>query len=156
MRAPPNACVGCIERLDTLPADTDIDAIVHLAGARVLDRRWTAARRATLVRSRDDIAEHVASLARRPSRVPRVLVSASVVSYHGHSGVVPCGQATRLVDPRGGSGGRAEGVAGRRLRVPASEPGRRLEGSEALEASVRQLRVTCRWHLREYPLPGAG
>lgn len=84
-----NASVRCIERLDTLPADTDIDAMVHLAGARVLDRRWTAARREVLVRSRAGIAEHLVALAGRLRRAPRVLVSASAVSYYGHSGVLP-------------------------------------------------------------------
>lgn len=98
-----SASVRCIERLDTLPADTSIDAVVHLAGARVLDGRWTAARRTTLVRSRAHIAEQVVALAGRLRRAPRVLVSASAVSYYGHAGIAPRVESDGPVGQRFGS-----------------------------------------------------
>lgn len=78
--------VRCIDRLDALPDDTAIDAVVHLAGARVLDRRWSAARRHELVSSRTDVADQVFALMKRLRAVPRVMVSASAVSYYGASG----------------------------------------------------------------------
>ena len=81
--------VRWIETLDELPCDLTLDAVVHLAGARVLDRRWTAARRAILLRSRTDLADGVVNLMRRLIQVPRVLVSASAVSYYGSSGIAP-------------------------------------------------------------------
>ena len=82
-----NPGVRCIERLSELPADSAIDAVVHLAGARVLDRRWTQKRWELLVRSRADLAAELVGLARRMTKPPRVLVSASAVSYYGASGL---------------------------------------------------------------------
>lgn len=62
-----------------------IDAVVHLAGAGVADKRWTAAYKDTLLRSRVDgttaIAEAVAA-----SGHPRVLLSASAVGWYGDTG----------------------------------------------------------------------
>jgi uncharacterized protein len=40
--------VQYIESLEAVPVDAAIEAVVHLAGARVLDRRWTSARRRQL------------------------------------------------------------------------------------------------------------
>lgn len=63
-----------------------IDAVVHLAGAGIGDRRLTAARRDVVRRSRLDstalLAGTVAALDHRPS----VLVSASAVGYYGDRG----------------------------------------------------------------------
>ena len=78
--------VRCIPRLTDLQDDTAIDAVVHLAGARVLDKRWTPARWQVLLRSRTDLANEIVAFARRAKRPPRVLVSASAVSYYGASG----------------------------------------------------------------------
>ena len=81
--------VRCIDSLDEVPCDLAMDAVVHLAGARVLGQRWTAARRQTLLRSRTDIADEISKLMRRLFLAPRVLVSASAVSYYGCSGIAP-------------------------------------------------------------------
>ncbi len=78
--------VTCIGRLDELPDDTMLDAVVHLAGARVLDSRWTEVRRQVLVGSRVDLAAGLVDLIGRLRRPPRVLVGASAVSYYGSSG----------------------------------------------------------------------
>ncbi len=62
------------------------DAVVHLAGEGIADRRWTAARKEELRASRlgptRKLAEALASLDRRP----RVLVSASAIGYYGDTG----------------------------------------------------------------------
>ena len=81
--------VRCIAGLDALPDDVAIDAVVHLAGARVLDSRWSAARRQALLDSRIAVAGQVMQLMKRMRQVPRVLVSASAVSYYGASGSAP-------------------------------------------------------------------
>lgn len=81
-----DSSVRCIGRLDELADDVAIDAVVHLAGARVLDRRWTPARREELVGSRADGAAALVALMRRMRTPPRVLVGASAVSYYGASG----------------------------------------------------------------------
>jgi uncharacterized protein (TIGR01777 family) len=65
------------------------DAVVHLAGESIAARRWTAAVKERIRRSRVDgttlLAETVGRLARRP----RVLVAASAVGYYGDRGEEP-------------------------------------------------------------------
>jgi len=65
---------------------TDVDAVVHLAGAGVGDRRWTKRYRQTVLRSRVEgttaISEALASAEARP----RVLLSASAIGYYGDTG----------------------------------------------------------------------
>ena len=75
--------VRCVETLDDVPTDSRIEAIVHLAGARVLDRRWTSSRKKVLEESRLRIASDVRRLVGRLARKLAVLVSASAVSVYG-------------------------------------------------------------------------
>ncbi|MFL6680147.1 MAG: TIGR01777 family oxidoreductase [Burkholderiaceae bacterium] len=72
-----------IDRLDDIPSETAVDAIVNLAGARVLGHPWTHARRAVLQRSRTEVTAAVVGLMRRLQQPPRVLVSASAVGFYG-------------------------------------------------------------------------
>ncbi|MBK8733371.1 MAG: TIGR01777 family protein [Actinomycetales bacterium] len=71
----------------SLPVEAvvDVDAIVHLAGAGVGDRRWTPAYKDLVLRSRLDgttaVAEAIAGVGR-----PIRLVSASAVGYYGSRG----------------------------------------------------------------------
>lgn len=62
------------------------DAVIHLAGASIAGGRWTAERKAVLVRSRTAgtalLARTLARLARRPA----VLVSMSAAGYYGDRG----------------------------------------------------------------------
>ena len=75
--------VWVVERLQDIPSETRIGAIVHLAGARVLGMPWTAARRQALLASRICITAAVLELMRRLEQTPRVLVSASAVGFYG-------------------------------------------------------------------------
>jgi uncharacterized protein (TIGR01777 family) len=63
-----------------------IDAVVHLAGAGIGDRRWSPARKREIrdsrVRGTDLLARTLAEL----SHPPRVLISASGVHYYGDGG----------------------------------------------------------------------
>ena len=77
--------VWVVDRLDTVPAEMRIDAVVNLAGARVLGMPWTAARRAQLLSSRVEVTAAVVDLMRRLEQRPRVLVSASAVGFYGAS-----------------------------------------------------------------------
>ncbi len=74
----------------------DVDAVVHLAGAGVADKRWTPAYKDVILRSRIDgttaVAEAIASSGR-----PTVLLSASAVGWYGDTG-------DRLTDETGPSG----------------------------------------------------
>ncbi|HRW17554.1 MAG TPA: TIGR01777 family oxidoreductase [Dermatophilaceae bacterium] len=66
----------------------DVDAVVHLAGAGVGDRRWTPASKETILRSRVEgttaVAEAVAAHAEAGHQVR--LVSGSAVGYYGDRG----------------------------------------------------------------------
>lgn len=87
--------VTCVERLEDLPAETCIDSIVNLAGARVLGMPWTAGRRQVLRESRTGTAAALLALMQRLQNRPRVLVAASAVGYYGvpAEGVI-CGEST--------------------------------------------------------------
>src|SRR3954468_14017299 len=82
-------------RLDPSLLD-DIDAVVHLAGAGVADKRWTPGYKDVILRSRIDgttaVAEAIAT-----SGCPSVLLSASAVGWYGDTG-------DRLTDETGPTG----------------------------------------------------
>jgi len=62
------------------------DAVVNLAGAGILDRPWTSARRRELFASRVDVTRALAltlAARARPGSEPKVLVSASAVGFYG-------------------------------------------------------------------------
>jgi len=61
------------------------DAIVHLAGAGVLDSNWTPERRAMLRSSRVRSTELLADAIVRAEKKPRVFVSCSAIGYYGTS-----------------------------------------------------------------------
>ncbi len=62
------------------------DAVVHLAGEPIAARRWSAAQKQRILRSRVDATRLlVSTLASLPSR-PRVLVSASAIGIYGDRG----------------------------------------------------------------------
>lgn len=84
-RASFGAGVWVVDTLDAIPPETAIDAVVNLAGARVLGMPWTAARRRTLLSSRVDTTVALVALMRRLQKPPRVLVSASAVGFYGAS-----------------------------------------------------------------------
>jgi uncharacterized protein (TIGR01777 family) len=110
-------------RLD--PQDVaDLDAVVHLAGAGVADKRWTGAYRRTVLDSRVDgttaVAQALAAVA-DPGR-PRVLLSASAVGIYGDTG-------DRLTDETGpeGQGFLADVCrAWERATAPAEKAGVRV------------------------------
>ena len=59
------------------------DAVVHLAGAGIAEKRWTARRKHELRTSRIDTARRVATAINGADHRPRVFVSASAVGYYG-------------------------------------------------------------------------
>jgi uncharacterized protein (TIGR01777 family) len=67
-----------------IDALTDVDAIIHLAGANVGDHRWTKKYRAEILNSRllgtTAIAHAVTTVA------PKVFISASAIGYYGETG----------------------------------------------------------------------
>ncbi|PBC72087.1 hypothetical protein BX265_6703 [Streptomyces sp. TLI_235] len=63
-----------------------VDAVVHLAGAGVGDRRWTRAYKEEIRNSRVLGTETVAGALAKLRRPPKVLVSASAVGFYGQTG----------------------------------------------------------------------
>ncbi|MGK5009445.1 TIGR01777 family oxidoreductase [Janthinobacterium sp. MDB2-8] len=85
--------VRCIQSLDELSDALRIDMVVNLAGARIVGRRWTPARKAALRRSRVALTQELVAWIARAQHKPRVLLSASAIGYYG---VQPQGDATQL------------------------------------------------------------
>jgi uncharacterized protein (TIGR01777 family) len=81
-------------------AVADLDAVVHLAGAGVADKRWTHSYKQTILASRVDttttIAQAIAD-ARAAGSGPAVLLSGSAIGYYGDTG-------DQVVDETGPSG----------------------------------------------------
>jgi uncharacterized protein len=63
-----------------------VDAVVHLAGAGVGDRRWNAGYKKVILSSRVDGTTTLSTALSHLSRPPSVLVSASAVGYYGSRG----------------------------------------------------------------------
>ncbi len=83
---------GAVVRWDPSAHDVDeddlrrigpLDAIVNLAGAGIGDRRWTAARREAIVRSRVAATDLVVEIIERLPGGLTALVSSSAVGYYG-------------------------------------------------------------------------
>ena len=66
--------------------DPQLDAVVHLAGAPVAEKRWTATQRAEILRSRVDATTWLVTALGHLSPRPQVLVSASAVGWYGDTG----------------------------------------------------------------------
>jgi uncharacterized protein (TIGR01777 family) len=62
------------------------DAVVHLAGAGIGDKRWTPARQDIILRSRMDATTLLSHALAALDQPPPVLVSASAIGYYGDRG----------------------------------------------------------------------
>jgi uncharacterized protein len=69
--------------LDEVPSHLRIDAVVNLAGARILGPPWTRRRRQLLLDSRIHITSALVQWMARRQQRPAVMVSASAVGYYG-------------------------------------------------------------------------
>jgi len=75
----------------------DLDAVVHLAGAGIADKRWSEERKREIRESRTLGTACVARAIARAARRPEVLVSASAIGFYGARG-------DDTVDERTGAG----------------------------------------------------
>ncbi len=75
--------IWVVDRLDDIPSETRIDAVVNLAGESIMGAPWTASRRQALLASRIRTTRALHQLMQRLDRKPEVLVSASAVGYYG-------------------------------------------------------------------------
>ena len=82
-RARLGAAASVVARLDDIPRDAPIDAIVNLAGAPVIGPPWTQARRRLLIDSRVKTTQAVLEWSARRAARPRVIASASAIGFYG-------------------------------------------------------------------------
>lgn len=65
------------------------DAVIHLAGAGIADRRWSAAYKKQIVDSRIVGTQNVVNAMQQAKARPRVFFSGSAVGYYGDTGDTP-------------------------------------------------------------------
>lgn len=82
-RAQLGATATCVGRLEEIPSDAPIDAVVNLAGAPVIGPPWTQARRRLLIDSRVKTTQAVLEWSARRATRPHVIVSASAIGFYG-------------------------------------------------------------------------
>lgn len=87
--------VRVITSLDEIPSSERIDVVVNLAGAPILARPWTPARRAELLDSRLSVTNKITELIARLEHKPEVLINASAVGYYGVRGEEEITEAAR-------------------------------------------------------------
>ena len=78
----PDGALACA--YDQLPRD--LDAVINLAGANIVGRRWSAAYKQELVSSRVDFTRDLIARVRTLGARPRVWVNASAVGIYGDRG----------------------------------------------------------------------
>jgi uncharacterized protein (TIGR01777 family) len=89
------APVRAVQSLAAIAADEGIDAVINLAGARILGVPWTAGRRDDLLRSRVALTDDLVAWMAGRSNKPRCLLSASAIGYYG---VQPQGDDAQLTE----------------------------------------------------------
>lgn len=77
------AGVRCVSALNAIAAADRIDAIVNLAGARVVGPPWTAARRQVLLDSRVGATQALLQWLQQTGQRPSVWVQASAIGFYG-------------------------------------------------------------------------
>ena len=75
--------VQAVRSLASIPVRDRVDAVINLAGARVLGLPWTAARRYELMRSRVGLTRGLVEWIAGRGTLPRCLLSASAIGYYG-------------------------------------------------------------------------
>ena len=64
--------------------ETDIDAVINLAGASLAARRWTARYKREIVESRVNLTQDLVSWLKQRESPPHVFISGSAVGFYGH------------------------------------------------------------------------
>lgn len=77
------ATVKAIGSLNEWPAEQFFDAVINLAGEPIVDARWSAARKQTLLDSRVALTEQLVMRMVQSARPPAVMLSGSAIGYYG-------------------------------------------------------------------------
>ncbi|MCK5873655.1 MAG: TIGR01777 family oxidoreductase [Alcanivoracaceae bacterium] len=91
------ASVRVVSSLDEISDDDVYDGVINLAGEGIADRRWSKARKQSLLDSRVGVTEALAALFDRLKRKPGVLVSGSAVGFYGDAGSVELSESSPAV-----------------------------------------------------------
>ncbi|MDY6944403.1 MAG: TIGR01777 family oxidoreductase [Pseudomonadota bacterium] len=89
------AQVRAVASLDEIAASERIDRVVNLAGAPIIARPWTPARRTELLDSRLRTTNNLTALIARLDHKPEVLINASAIGYYGVRGDEEITEAAR-------------------------------------------------------------
>lgn len=90
--------VKCFEKLEKIQ-DTDIDAIINLAGEPIADKRWTDSRKQVLLDSRVKTTRELVEFFTGKKKPPSVVLSGSAVGYYGSQGSqLPLDESSEAVD----------------------------------------------------------
>lgn len=85
--------VQALARLADWGPERHFDAVINLAGAPIVDRPWTSARRRVLWESRVTLTEDLVAAIGRAQGKPAVLLSGSAVGFYGDQGEALCSDA---------------------------------------------------------------
>ena len=72
-----------VEAKRSLDSSTYYDAIINLAGAGIMDERWTDSRKKVLISSRVGLTLELVNFLERMETRPQVLISGSAIGYYG-------------------------------------------------------------------------
>lgn len=75
--------VVCVSQLNEIPASTQIDAVINLAGARILGLPWTMQRQQVLKRSRIELSARLIDFLAERQLKPQHFIQASAIGYYG-------------------------------------------------------------------------
>lgn len=78
--------VLCAESVYALPADSRIDVVINLAGAPIVDKRWTDQRKQLLLESRVTYTRDLIQQLSKRSSLPHSFISGSAVGWYGNQG----------------------------------------------------------------------
>jgi uncharacterized protein (TIGR01777 family) len=81
-----NLNVSIIQHLNQLDQMPAVDAVVNLAGAQIVGKRWSAKRKREIVQSRVETTTALVQWIREQKDKPEVLISSSAVGYYGDRG----------------------------------------------------------------------
>ncbi|NLZ73402.1 MAG: TIGR01777 family protein [Bacteroidales bacterium] len=72
--------------LDSLTTLDDYEAVINLAGERIIGKRWSQKQKEKLCASRWNITGHLTKLINKSNNPPQVFISGSAVGYYGAQG----------------------------------------------------------------------
>ncbi|HEY8096826.1 MAG TPA: TIGR01777 family oxidoreductase [Methylobacter sp.] len=78
--------VNALGSLSQLKAEDSFQVIINLAGAPIVDARWSEARKQLIRDSRIGLTEHLITCIDRMTVKPELLISGSAVGYYGYYG----------------------------------------------------------------------